>query len=83
MVTHGKNDPRVPVSEAEQIVKKVRANGTTVTYLLAEDEGHGFTKKVNADYQFAVQTAFLERYIGKRTAERSEPRGTQRVSAAL
>lgn len=71
MVTHGRNDPRVPVSEAEQIVKKVRANGTPVAYLVAEDEGHGFSKKVNADYQFAVQTAFLERYVGKRVSARA------------
>jgi dipeptidyl aminopeptidase/acylaminoacyl peptidase len=66
MVSHGKNDPRVPHTEAEQIVKKVRANGQPVWYLLAEDEGHGFAKKVNADFQFAATTAFYEKYLQKK-----------------
>ncbi len=65
-IAHGKNDPRVPVAEAEQIVRKVRANGTPVWYLLAEDEGHGFTKKDNIDYQFALLTAFFDRQFGRR-----------------
>lgn len=66
MVSHGKNDPRVPYTEAEQIVKKVRANGSPVWYLLAEDEGHGFTKKANADFQFAAMTSFYDRYLLKK-----------------
>ena len=66
MVSHGKNDPRVPYTEAEQIVKKVRANGSPVWYLLAEDEGHGFAKKANADFQFAAMTTFYDRYLLKR-----------------
>jgi dipeptidyl aminopeptidase/acylaminoacyl peptidase len=48
-VAQGKNDPRVPVGEAEQIVRTVRAGGTPVWYLLAKDEGHGFAKKSNRD----------------------------------
>jgi dipeptidyl aminopeptidase/acylaminoacyl peptidase len=66
MVAHGRNDPRVPLSEAEQIVRRVRANGTPVWFLLAEDEGHGFVKKANAEYQFALLTLFLERHLGRR-----------------
>ena len=66
MVSHGKNDPRVPYTEAEQIVKKVRANGSPVWYLLAEDEGHGFAKKANADFQFAAMTTFYDRYLLKK-----------------
>ncbi len=66
MVSHGKNDPRVPYSEAEQIVKKVRGNGQPVWYLLAEDEGHGFAKKANADYQFAVMTTFYDAFLTRR-----------------
>jgi dipeptidyl aminopeptidase/acylaminoacyl peptidase len=65
LVSHGKNDPRVNYSEAEQIVKKVRANGTPVWYLLAEDEGHGFAKRDNQDYQFAMATLFFDRYLLK------------------
>ena len=65
-VVQGRNDPRVPYTEAEQIVKKVRANGSPVWYLLAEDEGHGFAKKANADFQFAAMTTFYDRYLLKR-----------------
>ena len=67
MVSHGKNDPRVPYTEAEQIVKRVRANGSPVWYLLAEDEGHGFAKKANADFQFAATTTFYDKYLLKKT----------------
>jgi len=59
-VVQGKNDPRVPLSEAEQIVQKVRANGTTVWYLMARDEGHGFRKKDNTDFQFHATVRFIE-----------------------
>ena len=48
----GRNDPRVPYTEAEQIVAKVRESGTPVWYLRAENEGHGFQKKENQHYQF-------------------------------
>ena len=63
LVVHGKNDPRVPVSEAKQIVQKVRANGTPVWYLEADNEGHGFARKANADYYFYSMVAFIERYL--------------------
>lgn len=63
LVVHGKNDPRVPVGEAEQIVQKVRSNGTPVWYLLADNEGHGFARKINADYYFYAMVAFIEQYL--------------------
>ncbi|GAA0638670.1 S9 family peptidase [Brevundimonas lenta] len=52
MVVTGGNDPRVPASEADQMIAAVRANGRTAWHLLGQDEGHGFAKKVNQDYQF-------------------------------
>lgn len=64
-VVQGLNDPRVPVTEAEQIVKAVRANGGPVWYLMAKDEGHGFAKKPNADWQFLATIAFLKEYLLK------------------
>jgi len=64
-VAQGKNDPRVPVTEAEQIVKAVRAAGQQVWYMLASDEGHGFQKKPNRDaFQHAV-LLFLEEHLVK------------------
>ena len=63
LVVHGKNDPRVPVGEAKQIVQQVRANGTPVWYLEADNEGHGFARKANADYYFYTVVAFIERFL--------------------
>ena len=63
-VIQGKNDPRVPQSEAEQIVAAVRGKGKDVWYLLALDEGHGFQKKENRDFAFVTILAFLERTLG-------------------
>jgi dipeptidyl aminopeptidase/acylaminoacyl peptidase len=61
-VVQGKNDPRVPVTEAEQMVKAVRANGREVWYLMAQDEGHGFAKKRNQDAQFLCTIMFLQKF---------------------
>jgi dipeptidyl aminopeptidase/acylaminoacyl peptidase len=65
LVVQGKNDPRVPVTEAEQMVKALRAQGGTCWYLLANDEGHGFAKKKNADFQFLTQILFLREHLLK------------------
>lgn len=62
-VIQGLNDPRVPVGESEQIVQAVRANGGDVWYLLAADEGHGFRKKANRDYQMEAQALFLRELL--------------------
>jgi len=64
-VVHGRNDPRVPYTEAEQIVETVRKNGTPVWYLLATNEGHGFGKKENADFYFYATIRFLEETVLK------------------
>jgi dipeptidyl aminopeptidase/acylaminoacyl peptidase len=63
LVVQGMNDPRVPRSEAEQIVATVRNRGTPVAYLMARDEGHGFQKKANADFQFYATIAFVKQYL--------------------
>jgi len=62
-VVQGANDPRVPRSEAEQITRTVRKQGTPVWYLLGLDEGHGFQKKSNADFQFYATLAFVGKYL--------------------
>ena len=62
-VVQGRNDPRVPVTEAEQTVKAVRDQGGQVWYLMAKDEGHGFRKKPNADYQFLATILFLLQHL--------------------
>jgi dipeptidyl aminopeptidase/acylaminoacyl peptidase len=62
-VVQGQNDPRVPLSESEQIVGTLRKNKTPVWYLMAKDEGHGFAKKPNADFQFYATILFIEKYL--------------------
>jgi dipeptidyl aminopeptidase/acylaminoacyl peptidase len=64
-VAQGRNDPRVPWTEAEQIVARARENKTPVWYLLAENEGHGFARKENADYLFYAMTLFLQQTLLK------------------
>jgi dipeptidyl aminopeptidase/acylaminoacyl peptidase len=51
------------MTESEQMVKTVRANGAPVWYLLAKDEGHGFQKKKNQDFQFYAVTMFVKKYL--------------------
>jgi len=59
LIVHGKNDPRVPLSEAEQIVNRVRSKGGEIWYLQAVDEGHGFRKKQNRDAYYRAFAQFL------------------------
>ena len=63
LVVTGANDPRVPPSEADQIVAAVRAGGGEAWHLVAADEGHGFARKPNADYQFLTSVLFWERFL--------------------
>jgi len=63
LVVHGRNDPRVPYTEAEQIVQTVSSRGVPVWYLLADNEGHGFARKANVDFYFATVVRFLERVL--------------------
>ena len=67
-VVQGHNDPRVPQSESEQIVKAVRAHGKDAWYLLGVNEGHGFKKKENRDYYSAATMWFLEQELKPRGA---------------
>jgi len=62
LVVQGLNDPRVPASESEQLVKKVREQAGEVWYLAAKDEGHGFRKKNNRDFYLKTAATFLERF---------------------
>lgn len=62
-VAQGRNDPRVPYTEAEQIVKAVRGNGRPVWFLMYADEGHGFKKKTNSDYFGAATMRFWQEYL--------------------
>ena len=64
-VVQGKNDPRVPYTEALQILEKVKKQGVPVWFLMANDEGHGFAKKSNQDFLFYAQIKFMEETLLK------------------
>ena len=61
LIVQGLNDPRVPASESEQMMRSVRARGGEVWYLAAKDEGHGFRKKNNRDAYLGTVAQFLRR----------------------
>ena len=63
LVVQGLNDPRVPASESQQMVAKIRARGGEVWYLAAKDEGHGFRKKSNRDFYQRTIVTFLEKQL--------------------
>jgi dipeptidyl aminopeptidase/acylaminoacyl peptidase len=63
MVFQGANDPRVPRSESEQMVARLRAQGTEVWYVMAKDEGHGIAKKANQEAVRATEVVFLKKVL--------------------
>ena len=63
MVITGANDPRVPQSEADQLVKAIRDNGGSAWHLVGTNEGHGFAKKENIDYQFWTSLLFWKKNL--------------------
>jgi dipeptidyl aminopeptidase/acylaminoacyl peptidase len=64
-IVQGRNDPRVPYTEARQMVEAIRKNNGPVWYLEAADEGHGFAKKKNQDFQFAATVRFIQEHLLK------------------
>ena len=60
LVVQGLNDPRVPASESQQMVRAIRDHGGQVWFLMAKDEGHGFQKKNNVDIMFQTTAQFLK-----------------------
>jgi dipeptidyl aminopeptidase/acylaminoacyl peptidase len=65
-VAHGANDPRVPLSETDQLVEAVRRQGQDVWYMVARNEGHGFRKKDNRDLFYQLSVLFFEKHLGKK-----------------
>lgn len=64
-IIQGTNDPRVPVTEATQMRDKLKSQGNVVWYLEAKDEGHGFRKKANIDFQRLAVIRYMEEYLLK------------------
>jgi dipeptidyl aminopeptidase/acylaminoacyl peptidase len=62
-VIHGKNDPRVPYTESEQIVNAIQKRAGQVQYRLFDDEGHGISKLKNRLELYPAVTSFLDQYM--------------------
>ncbi|MEH0197597.1 S9 family peptidase [Caulobacter sp. CCNWLY153] len=69
LVMQGWNDPRVPKSESDQVVAKLREKGVETWYVQFKDEGHGFAKKINNDRRREVETQFLQKVLGTGAAQ--------------
>ncbi len=63
LIIQGQNDPRVPASEAEQMLHAIRRNGGEAWYMLAKDEGHGFRKKSNREFYDKTVILFLQKHL--------------------
>ena len=62
-IVHGANDPRVPLSEAEQLLAAVRRNGGEAWLMLARNEGHGFARRENQEAQREAETLFFQHVL--------------------
>ncbi len=63
MVMHGANDPRVPLSEAQQLVRALKARGVPVEFLVFDDEGHGLVKLKNKLIAYLAIMRFLSTHL--------------------
>jgi dipeptidyl aminopeptidase/acylaminoacyl peptidase len=66
LIAQGANDPRVKQSEADQIVRAMKKNGVSATYVLYADEGHGFVRPQNRLSFYAIAEKFLAQCLGGR-----------------
>ncbi|MGK7875329.1 MAG: alpha/beta fold hydrolase [Xenococcaceae cyanobacterium] len=81
MVIQGANDPRVKKAESDQIVVALRDLGRDVEYLLAPDEGHGFTVEANNLAVAAAMERFLGQYLDGRFQESMSPEIREKLEA--
>ena len=63
LVVQGRNDPRVPARQSEQIVQALRSRGRPVWYIEALNEGHGYDRKENRNVYEQAAILFLQQYL--------------------
>ena len=62
-IVAGQNDPRVPITEATQFETKIKSSNSNVWFLVGKDEGHGFAKKKNRDFQMYATVLFMQKFL--------------------
>jgi dipeptidyl aminopeptidase/acylaminoacyl peptidase len=65
LVVAARNDPRVPLSESDQIAHALKQHGTPVWLLMAKNEGHRYQKKANQEFDFYASVLFQQGYLLK------------------
>ena len=80
MIIHGEKDPRVKISEADQIVKAMRENKQEVVYVVYPDEGHGGTAHAANLLDTLVR---IEEFFGQYLGGRVQPRGELPPSSVI
>lgn len=83
LVVQGANDPRVNIHESDQIVVALRERGAPVEYIVAPDEGHGFSRPVNNMAMLAAAEKFLAKHLGGRYQESMTPEVQKRLSEII
>ncbi len=63
LIVAGRNDPRVPVEEGQQMALALDKRNIPAWLLVADDEGHGYAKKGNQDFQFAATVLFVKQFL--------------------
>ena len=63
LILQGENDPRVPKEESDQVVERLRGLGRRVEYIVYSGEGHGFTKRANAEDAYGRILDFLTKEL--------------------
>jgi len=66
LLIHGENDPRVPVSEAEQMYEAIKSKGGVVEFLKFEDEGHSLSRSDNRLTAYKKIAEFIDKYVKKK-----------------
>jgi len=69
LIAHGRNDPRVPIHEAEQLYAALKEHGRPVELLVFDDEGHGFRKEANRIRFYEKLAEFFEQHLATERAE--------------
>ena len=53
----------MPYTESVRMLDKLRKQGTPTWFLIANDEGHGYAKKKNRDFQFYATIMFVKEFL--------------------
>jgi dipeptidyl aminopeptidase/acylaminoacyl peptidase len=59
LIVHGKEDPSIPIGQADELVNRLRSRGGTVWYLKATDEASRFADRRNRDGYYRAFAQFL------------------------